>query len=153
MHSVREIVTAVRRRRDDDLTVVHTDHPSNDWQTLFATVYGSPTSYLVGVTGVYPAAIGRSFYDQLLPTGSVVAGWSATAVLWLSERPAVGPGNLFSFLAGPSDHRIWHEAGARDGLTFLRHRERELAGGGRLVISSLLDTGDDHYRSFREPRH
>lgn len=116
--------------------VVHTDLPANDWSTLFATVFG-PGSYLRPGEAVYPSAIGRSFYEPLLPEGSVAVGWSGTSALWLSGRPEVGPGNVFSPLATGEDHRRWAEAAASDWREFLTLRSRELAPGGRLVITSL----------------
>lgn len=150
MRPIGEIITALRAHGHAPITVVHTDLPGNDWATLFATIYEAPSSYLVGATNVYPHAVGRSFYHQLLADGTVAAGWSSTAVLWLSARPDVGPGNLFSQLADADDHRRWADAAASDWRTFLRHRQTELAPGGRLVVSALMDDGSDRYLPFLE---
>lgn len=150
MRPIGEIIAALRAHRHTPLTVVHTDLASNDWATLFATIYDAPGSYLADVSDVYPHAIGRSFYHQLLPDRTVAAGWSSTAVLWLSARPEVGPGNLFSELADADDQRCWADAAAADWRTFLRHRQAELAPGGRLVVSALMDDGSDRYGPFLE---
>ena len=138
---LRAIIAGLRagRAARGPLTVVHTDLPSNDWTTLFETAFG-PDGYAAGDDGVFPMAIGRSFYERLLPDASVAAGWSGTAVLWLSRRPDVGPGNLFGSLATGEDRARWAAAAASDWTTFLGHRARELAPGGRLVISSLMDS-------------
>jgi hypothetical protein len=135
---VRVLLDELRRRSDESQpwSVVHNDLPGNDWTTLFATVLGTD-SYLTDHEDVYPSAIGRSFYDQVLPDGSVAVGWSGTSVLWLSRRPDVGPDNLFSVLATGDDVHRWADAAAADWRTFLAHRARELAPGGRLVMSSL----------------
>ena len=94
MRPIGEIISALRSRSQAPLTVVHTDQPSNDWTTLFDTVYDAPFSYLRGATDIFPQAVGRTSYDQVLPDASVIAGWSSTAALWLSRRPPVGPCNL-----------------------------------------------------------
>src|SRR5262245_38322692 len=70
MHPVHVAIDALRARDPVDVTVVHTDLPTNDWSTLFATIYG-PTGYLVDLDGVYPQVVGRSFYERLLPAGTV----------------------------------------------------------------------------------
>jgi hypothetical protein len=137
---LRAIIAGLRAHRPGTpLTVVHTDLPSNDWTTLFETAFGAQ-GYLRDARDVFPMAIGRSFYERLLPDASVAMGWSGTAVLWLSRRPEVGPRNLFSSLASGTDAERWAAAAAADWETFLRHRSRELAPGGRLVVSSLMDS-------------
>lgn len=124
------------RGRPTAWSVVHTDLPGNDWATFFATVFG-PDSYLTSHPGAFPSAIGRSFYEPLLQEASVAVGWSGTSVLWLSARPDVGPGNLFSPLATGEDQRRWAERAASDWDRFVRLRQRELAPGGRLVVSTI----------------
>src|SRR5262249_21381129 len=89
-----------------------------------------------GDDAVFPSAIGRSFYEPLLPEATVAIGWSGTSVLWLDGRPDVGPGNLFSSLATGDDVGRWAEAAARDWRTFLRHRSSELVPVRRLVMPS-----------------
>jgi hypothetical protein len=141
MGPVRVMLAGLRDRHPvpAPLTVAHVDLPDNDWPTLFETVAG-PDSYLVGQHAVYPVAIGRSFYEQVLADSSVAIGWSGTSVQWLSARPDLGPDNMFSDLADPGDHRTWALAAAADWRTFLGHRAKELAPGGRLVISALASS-------------
>lgn len=52
-----------------DVMVVHTDLPHSDFASLFATIQSAPDSYLWGRSNVFSSAIGRSFYDRLLPAG------------------------------------------------------------------------------------
>src|SRR5262249_22642183 len=101
---MRVVLDALRARlpAPAPVHVVHTDLASNDWSTLFRTVFG-PDGYLTGHEAVFPSAIGRSFYERLLPDATVTIGWSGTSVLWLDGRPDVGPGNLFSSLATGED--------------------------------------------------
>ena len=144
---MRVVLDAMRQRTPipAPLSVVHCDLPRNDWSTLFETVFG-PNSYLDDHELVFPSAIGRSFYEPLFPEATVAVGWSGTSVLWLSGRPDVGGGNLFSRLAAGGDKTRWALAAANDWRTFLAHRARELAPGGRLVISSIGDS--DVYPPF-----
>ncbi len=136
---LRAIIAGLRAGRPGaPLTVVHADLPANDWTTLFETVFGAG-GYLRDAPDVFPMAVGRSFYERLLPDASVAMGWSGTAVQWLSRRPDVGPRNLFSSLAAGADRERWAAAAAADWRTFLGHRAHELAPGGRLVVSSLMD--------------
>jgi hypothetical protein len=69
-------------------SVVHTDLPGNDFSALFQTLADDPESYLRGDPAVFASAVGRSFYEQILPAGSVTLGWSSWAVQWLSRVPA-----------------------------------------------------------------
>ena len=69
-------IDAIRSERGagQEIVVVHTDLPDNDFATLFRTVAAdNPSSYWR--PGVFPAAVGRSFYEQLLPTATVGLGW------------------------------------------------------------------------------
>ena len=68
--------------------VFHIDQPSNDFNSLFEVLHADPNRYVVDEPDVYAAAIGKSFYDQVLPSASVHIGWSSYAALWLSRVPA-----------------------------------------------------------------
>ena len=70
-----------------DITVVHTDLPHNDFTSLFVTLETAPDSYKRGRPQVFASAIGRSFYNRLLPANSLTFGWSAFALHWLSVLP------------------------------------------------------------------
>lgn len=69
-------IRVLRQRigRDRAIMVVHTDLPENDFTVLFQTLITSPESYLRNDAAVFPSAIGRSFYEQILPSGSVTVG-------------------------------------------------------------------------------
>lgn len=50
--------------------VYHVDQPSNDFNSLFEAL-ASPESYARADPNVFPCAIGRSFYENVLPPNSV----------------------------------------------------------------------------------
>src|ERR1700733_16315676 len=85
---------AILRERigpDRAVSVVHTDLPENDFSVLFKTLNTDPNSYLRRDHAVFASAVGRSFYEQVLPANSVMLGWSSWAVQWLSRAPGVIP--------------------------------------------------------------
>jgi hypothetical protein len=95
-NSLEPLTAAIRvlRRRigpQRAIWVVHTDLPSNDFTALFRMLASDPSSYLRRDPAVFVSAIGRSFYDQILPSSSVTLGWSSWAVQWLSRVPALIP--------------------------------------------------------------
>ena len=72
------------------ISVVHVDQPSNDFNTLFAVLDADPERYVLSQPNVFPSAIGRSFYENVVPPSSVHLGWSSYAAIWfsaVSSRP------------------------------------------------------------------
>jgi hypothetical protein len=137
-------VAAIRRRHGagQQVWVFHTDLPDNDFSSLFRTV-ADDAGYRR--RGVYSAAIGRSFYEQLLPDSSVGLGWSAIAVHWLSAVP--GPLHGFWFTtADAGQYATWAAAAAADWNAFLRARAAEMLPGARLVVVVGTATGDGRDR-------
>jgi len=134
-------VEAVRRARGDDqpVWVFHTDLPDNDFGSLFHAVADHPHSYRR--PGVYTSAVGRSFYEQLFPDGTVSLGWSSIALHWLSTVPGPLDGFWFS-TAGADQYGVWARAGAADWRAFLGARELEMVPGARLVIVVGAAHGD-----------
>ncbi|MDD7940133.1 hypothetical protein PHK61_17055 [Actinomycetospora lutea] len=126
-------VEAVRAARGEDqpVWVFHTDLPDNDFASLFHTVAEDPGSYRR--PGVYTAAVGRSFYEQLLPDASLGLGWSSIAVHWLREVPGPLDG-FWASTATAEQHDVWARAGAADWSAFLTARAAEMLPGARLVV-------------------
>jgi hypothetical protein len=88
---------AVLRRRiagDRAISVIHTDVPDNDFAVLFRAIENDPDSYRRGTAAVFSAAVGQSFYEQILPANSVTLGWSSWAVQWLSRTPGPIPDQI-----------------------------------------------------------
>lgn len=135
-------VSELRQRTDQPIGVVHTDLADNDFSELFATLWQDPASY-TSAAGVFPVAIGRSFYDRLLPAGSVTLGWSSWAVAWLSRPPAPVPDHVHvSYSADARARASYARRAARDWQDFLTARAAELRPGGRLVVVVPAADGD-----------
>jgi SAM dependent carboxyl methyltransferase len=66
-------IGALRERigRERSIFVFHTDLRGNDFTALFQTLENDPNSYLGNDSAVFPAAVGRSYFEQILPTSSV----------------------------------------------------------------------------------
>jgi hypothetical protein len=139
LRPLRAALDRIRGRPDGGqaaVSVVHTDLPDNDFSSLFETVAHDPESY--AGPGVFTFAAGRSFYEELFADAAVSLGWSATAVVWLSQVPCPLPNHLFSFAATGERRQKWARAAAGDWETFLRLRGAELRSGAELVVTTLV---------------
>lgn len=137
MVPMRITIQGLRKRigKDRPISVFHVDQPSNDFASLFAILDADPSRYVVDEPNVFPAAIGRSFYEQVLPPHSVHLGWSSYAALWLSRVPTLIPGHFLSPYSTGKERSEFERQGAKDWETFLSHRAQELRPGGRLVVA------------------
>jgi hypothetical protein len=149
---IRAAIHVLRDRIGSDraISVCHTDLPGNDFTTLFQILASDPASYLQDFPTIFPFAIGRSFYDQILPPASVTLGWSSWAVQWLSRVPALIPDQVqVAYSRDAAVRAIFYEQAAQDWKCFLSHRAAELQPGGRLVILSMAadDNRDFGYRA------
>jgi hypothetical protein len=123
--------------------VIHVDQPANDFNTLFDLLHSDPETYSRDDPNVFPSAIGRSFYENVLPREQVALGWCCYAAVWLSRIPALIPGH-FVYLASTGDvGAAFDRQAADDWRFFLSLRARELRSGGRLVVvlPGLNDAG------------
>jgi hypothetical protein len=82
--------------------VIHTDLPSHDFSSLFTVLQQDPDSYLRGMSGVFPAAIGRSYFEPLLPPGRVHLGWNTFSMQWMSRSPADAPDHILAGMSSQS---------------------------------------------------
>ena len=131
-------VDALRARHGNDLQVLvlHTDLPGNDYSSLFGTLAHDPLTYQR--PGVFPVAAGRSYFEQLAPTGTVALGWSSIALHWLSAQPGPLTG-IWPHLAPTSEQVAWRSHAAADWAAFL------FARGAELVL-------EDDWLSYAGPR-
>jgi SAM dependent carboxyl methyltransferase len=83
------------------ISVVHTDLPDNDFTALFRTLAADPNSYLRGNSEVFALAVGRSFYEQILPASSVTLAWSSWARIESGRNSRVTETSRGSALDGP----------------------------------------------------
>ncbi len=143
-------IAALRERVGGEraISVVHTDLPDNDFAALFRSLGSDPGSYLAGDANVYPSAIGRTFYEQLLPSASVTLGWSSWAVQWLSRIPGpIGDQVQVALSRDVSVRDAYARQADADWRTFLRCRAAEMRSGARLVVLTMArdDRGDFGY--------
>lgn len=131
------------------ILVFHIDQPRNDFNTLFEVLDSDPDSYGKGAPNVYSAAVGRSFYQSVLPGGCVHFGWCSYAAVWLSKAPVQIPGHIFAHRATGDARTQFDRQAVSDWETFLSLRARELRPGGRLVVV-LPALGDDGSSGFEQ---
>jgi hypothetical protein len=143
-----EAVSTLRERTERAVTVVHTDLPSNDFSSVFEVVSTDPSSYLRTDANAYALAAGRSFYEEILPPGSVALGWSATTTHWLGDLPVAVPGHLAAMSSDdPAIQQRFAQQAAADWDGFLGARAAELQPGGRLVLVESCTHPDGHVGS------
>lgn len=129
-------IQALRARSGSErpVEVIHTDLPSNDFTSLFAALEEEPNSYMRGATGIFPSAIGRSYYEALLPPGRVHLGWNSWTMQWMSLHPIDIPDHIFGLHSKFKEVRdSIVQQQARDWRLFLERRASELRVDGRLL--------------------
>ena len=75
MLPMRLAIEALRARAGSErvVEVVHTDQPSNDFASLFTALRDEPNSYLAGKAGIFVSAVGRSYFEPILPPGVFIS--------------------------------------------------------------------------------
>lgn len=133
------------------VTLIYADLPGNDFSALFKTLDKDPYSCVSADPQVFACAIGRSYFEPLLPAGTVSLGWSSWAIQWLSRAPKTPiPDHVQVAYSRDSDARAAFEArAAEDWRVFLARRAAELRAGGRLVVVAMAL--DDQGRFGYEP--
>jgi hypothetical protein len=147
-NSLAPMSVAIRTLRksvgpDRPICVFHVDQPRNDFNTLFEVLSTDPDRYSLDEPNVFPCAIGRSFYEQVLPPSQVDLGWSSYAAVWLSRIPTLIPDHFIALLSTGATHAAFEHQAAQDWKAFLTLRACELRPGGRLVVvlPGLSDDG------------
>jgi hypothetical protein len=149
IRAMRTIVAALRRRTGQPLQTIYSDLSSNNFNQLFANLEEARRAAAFSA-GVYPSAVGGSFYGPLLPPGTVHLATCFNALHWLDQLPAV-PVPDFVAYRRPHPPRpglaVSSEATAaftrqaeRDLVQFLGCRARELVPGGKLLVAGPGDT-------------
>jgi len=119
---------------DRPILVFHVDQPSNDFNTLFEVLDSDAQRYTRDDANIFPGAIGRSFYERVLPDDYVHLAWSSYAAVWLSRLPMRIPGHFSVSRSTGTVRAEFERQAARDWETFLALRAAELRSGGRLVV-------------------
>jgi hypothetical protein len=123
--------------------------PGNDFTALFETLANDPDSYLRYDPSVFAAAIGQSYFEQILPASSVMLGWSAWAIQWLSRVPYEIPDQVqVAYSHDAAARSAFAEQAAEDWRRFIAMCSCELRPGARLVVLTMAidDSGDFGYR-------
>ncbi len=124
-----------RTSKDRLVEVIHTDLPSNDFSSLFLNLESDPDSYMQG-GGVFPSAVGRSYFQPVVPPNRVHLGWNSWSVHWLSECPDVPDHVAPDLSALPAIRAAVARQQADDWRRFLEARSSELRVGGKLLTVS-----------------
>ncbi|MFN8607122.1 MAG: hypothetical protein U0931_06300 [Vulcanimicrobiota bacterium] len=130
---MRHVVDLLRKRRPEQTIVVtHNDLPANNFNELFHTLNEWPRPY---GANAWAMACAGSFFQPVVPPGTLHLACCYSAVHWLSRLPEVGDptGVLFSRMT-PESRNLLAAQAALDWESFLRARARELVSGGQLVI-------------------
>jgi len=144
LDAVAPVIEAYRRIDPQGAMVVrHCDQPGNDWNALFALLFGNG-GYQGDESRIRTEAVAGSFYTQLAAPGSIALGTCFTASHWLSRAlTPYSPGTVwFADLEGAARREFAAFARA-DWTRFLRCRAAELRPGGMIIVSTLGSVPDD----------
>jgi hypothetical protein len=149
---MRDIALGLRRRTGQPVQTVFSDLASNNFNQLFANLEEARAAGAFP-EGVYPAAVGGSFYGPLLPPGTVHFATTFNSLLWLDRLPAA----ITDFVAyrrpqpprpgpavAPEVTAAFRRQAEGDLVRFLECRARELVPGGKLLLASPGDTDEAH---------
>ncbi len=154
--TVGRVLGFVRERAPTrPLQMVYSDQIRNDYNTLFRIVAGQGPieSYHGKIPGLHVLASATSFYDQILPAGTLDLGFSATAMHWLSAKPCDISGHLHSTGAEGEELAAFEAQGKRDWERILLQRAAELRPGGHLVLLNFGRDEEGRYLGNTGGRH
>lgn len=118
------------------IQMTYTDLPRNDFSQLFQIVHGLTEieTYAAGIDNLFVFGSGTSFHRQIVPSGTLDLGHSATASHYITEVPRPIDDHVHMVGARGEDRSIWEAKGAADWQNFLTMRARELKTGGMLAL-------------------
>lgn len=144
---MRLAIAAIRERNGADrpVEVIHTDLASNDFQALFTLLAEDPSSYMADLENVFPSAIGRSYYEQILPDGRADLGWSSNALHWMNHNPVnISDHGWAAFSASSAARDAVDKQLEEDWRAFLLARSAELRPGAKLVCQFMGRGAESH---------
>lgn len=163
MDMMQRLVAAIREREPErEIGIVYTDLPHNDFSTLFRLTQGligpATATPLAQIPNLYIFGSGTSFYRQVVSSGALSFGFSATAMHWLSRRPCMIADHVQAVGAAAAERERFRVQALADWESILLARARELRPGGRLALANFCideagrylghTTGVDMFDSF-----
>jgi hypothetical protein len=144
---MRTIVAGLRRRTEQPLRTIYSDLASNNFNQLFANLEEAHGRF---PEGVYPSAVGGSFYYPLLPPGTVHVATSFNSIHWLDRLPDVSVPDFVAYrrpqphresrAASPEVTNAFKRQADNDLVRFLDCRANELVPGGKLLLAAPGDS-------------
>jgi hypothetical protein len=145
MVPMRAAIAALRTKAGPGrpVQVIHTDLPSNDFASLFKALGEEPDSYMKGASGVFPSAIGRSYFEPIITPRTVHLGWNSWTLQWLSHNPVEVADHIVArFSANESAREAVTKQAAQDWCDFLNARASELRRGASLLCLFAASQAD-----------
>jgi len=141
------IDTVSQRALEAPITIVYSDQPRNDFNALITNVYGlgSFETYLGKRDNVFPLVSGTTFYKQILPSGSLDIGFSATAMHWLSTKVCNISNHVQAVGAEGKELEAFRDQAHLDWRRILLNRANELKSGGKLILINFARDELDRY--------
>jgi len=132
------VIRLIREKGDErQIEILYTDLASNDFSILFKNMqgmHGNPNfAFQKNFSNVYVHGCGTGFHEQLLANDSLVLGFSATAMHYVSERPCLIENHVHMTGANKSEKQLFKDQANKDWETILLNRSKEMIKGGRFV--------------------
>jgi hypothetical protein len=142
--AVAPVIETYRRMDPRGAMVIRpSDQAGNDWNALFALVFGID-GYQDSESRIRTEAVAGSFYTQLAAPGSVALGTCFAASHWLSRALLLYSPRTVWFADLEDAARAEFAALARaDWTQFLRCRAADLRPGGMAIVSTLGSVPDE----------
>jgi hypothetical protein len=149
MAPMRVAIAALRAKSGPNrpVQVIHTDLPSNDFTSLFQAINDETDSYLNRASGVFPSAVGCSYFQPILAPETVHLGWNSWTLQWLSHNPVEVADHVMAGLSSDeSAVMAVRQQAAQDWRDFIAARAGELRPGGKLF--SICAAAQDDRRTW-----
>lgn len=143
----RRVASLTRERSQADIQITYADQPRNDFNALVQILHGLTNfkTYRGEQSNLHILASGSSFYEPIVPAGTLDLGFSATAMHWLSRKPCDIPDHVHMVGASGEVLSKFQQQARTDWETILLHRARELKPGGKLVLANFCRDENGHY--------